>query len=158
MSWWLSGSSWCHGAVCSLWLWYFLIILTYYFWISCLLHTSGTFEKIPLNFDQKLIWVWRYVEPSPLSCLSFYNKILHIRDCYLQRGVIAVLQTALLSKWGLLSWNLLSERLILSFRTSSLSYRKKIHSTLGHLLCICIMCIAHWQAQNRGCVIEITPI
>ena len=29
VSWWLSGSSlWCHGVVCSLWLWYFLIILT----------------------------------------------------------------------------------------------------------------------------------
>ena len=29
--WWLSGSSSrCHGVVCSLWLWYFLIILTYY--------------------------------------------------------------------------------------------------------------------------------
>ena len=33
VSWWLSGSSSrCHGVVCSLWLWYFLIILTYYFW------------------------------------------------------------------------------------------------------------------------------
>ena len=32
VSWWLSGSSSrCHGVVCSLWLWYFLIILTYYF-------------------------------------------------------------------------------------------------------------------------------
>ena len=31
VSWWLSGSSSrCHGVVCSLWLWYFLIILTYY--------------------------------------------------------------------------------------------------------------------------------
>ena len=30
--WWLSGSSsWCHGVVCGLWLWYFLIILSYYF-------------------------------------------------------------------------------------------------------------------------------
>ena len=30
--WWLSGSSsGCHRVVCSLWLWYFLIILTYYF-------------------------------------------------------------------------------------------------------------------------------
>ena len=29
VSWWLSGSSSrCHGVVCSLWLWYFLIILT----------------------------------------------------------------------------------------------------------------------------------
>ena len=31
VSWWLSGSSsQCHRVVCSLWLWYFLIILTYY--------------------------------------------------------------------------------------------------------------------------------
>ena len=31
VSWWLSGpSSRCHGVVCGLWLWYFLIILTYY--------------------------------------------------------------------------------------------------------------------------------
>ena len=35
VSWWLSGSSSrCHGVVCGLWLWYFLIILTYYFWLS----------------------------------------------------------------------------------------------------------------------------
>ena len=35
VSWWLSGSSSrCHGVVCSLWLLYFLIILTYYFWAS----------------------------------------------------------------------------------------------------------------------------
>ena len=33
VSWWLSGSSSrCQGVFCSLWLWYFLIILTYYFW------------------------------------------------------------------------------------------------------------------------------
>ena len=33
VSWLLCGSSlWCHGFVCSFWLWYFLIILTYYFW------------------------------------------------------------------------------------------------------------------------------
>ena len=32
VSWWLgSSSSRCHGVVCSLWLWYFLIILIYYF-------------------------------------------------------------------------------------------------------------------------------
>ena len=32
VSWWLSSSSSrCHGTVCGLWLWYFLIILTYYF-------------------------------------------------------------------------------------------------------------------------------
>ena len=33
--WWLSGSSSrCHRVVCRLWLWYFLIILTYYFSLS----------------------------------------------------------------------------------------------------------------------------
>ena len=36
VAWWLSGSSSrCHGpigVVCGVWLWYFLIILTYYFW------------------------------------------------------------------------------------------------------------------------------
>ena len=33
VSWWLCGSSSrCYGFVCGLWLWYFLIILTYYFW------------------------------------------------------------------------------------------------------------------------------
>ena len=33
VSWWFCGSSSrCHGFVIGLWLWYFLIILTYYFW------------------------------------------------------------------------------------------------------------------------------
>ena len=43
VSWWLSGSSSrFHGVVCGLWLWYFLVILTYYFcgvltsWLSCM--------------------------------------------------------------------------------------------------------------------------
>ena len=35
VSWWLSGSSsLCHRVVCGLWVWYFLIILTYYFLLS----------------------------------------------------------------------------------------------------------------------------
>ena len=35
VSWWLSGFSLrCHGVVCSLWLWYFLINLTYYFLVE----------------------------------------------------------------------------------------------------------------------------
>ena len=35
VSWWLSGSSSrCHRVVCGLWLWYFLFILTYYFWVN----------------------------------------------------------------------------------------------------------------------------
>ena len=35
VSWWLSGSSSrCHGVVCGLWLWYWLIVPTYYFWTA----------------------------------------------------------------------------------------------------------------------------
>ena len=50
--------------------------------------------KIPLNFDQMFIWVWRYVEPSSLSCHSLYNKMLHKNEVtvYLRRRIIAVLR------------------------------------------------------------------
>ena len=45
VSWWLSGSSSrCHGVVCSLWLWYFLIILIYYFW----------YQYVPYGFIKKM--------------------------------------------------------------------------------------------------------
>ena len=46
VSWWLGGSSSrCNGVVCGLWLWYFLIILTYYFchWVW------GTTIRLGLN-------------------------------------------------------------------------------------------------------------
>ena len=40
-SWWLScSSSRCHGVVCGLWLWYFLIILTYYFLLIAIFGVS----------------------------------------------------------------------------------------------------------------------
>ena len=44
--WWLSGSSSrCYRVVCSLWLWYFLIILIYYFlWPRCLISSTGMFS------------------------------------------------------------------------------------------------------------------
>ena len=45
VSWWLSGSSsWCHGVVCCLWLCYFLIILTYYFWLIPVENASISFN------------------------------------------------------------------------------------------------------------------
>ena len=58
--WWLSGSSSrCHEVVCSLWLWYFLIILTYYFCkdflvrflIFPLYHPSIFFDVANQNFN-----------------------------------------------------------------------------------------------------------
>ena len=52
--------------------------------------------KIPLNFDQMFILVWWYVEPSPLSCHSLYNKMLHISDCLLGMGDYSCPSTALL--------------------------------------------------------------
>ena len=55
-------------------------------WISCLFHISGTFEKNSIKLDQMFIWMWQYEEPSPLSCYSFYNKMLHISDCLLVAG------------------------------------------------------------------------
>ena len=51
VSWWLSGSSsLCHGVVCSLWLWYFLIILIYYLcgmwlWHFLVIHSFRWTEK-----------------------------------------------------------------------------------------------------------------
>ena len=67
--WWLSGSSSrCHGVVCGLWLWYFLIILTYYFWerlfVSRGLPSDSTcaLKSEPGKFDIKrhknCKWVW----------------------------------------------------------------------------------------------------
>ena len=50
VSWWLSGSSsQCHGVVCCLWLWYFLIIFTYYF-----RKPSEIYQKIKQRVYQNL--------------------------------------------------------------------------------------------------------
>ena len=46
--WWLSGSSSrCHGVVCGLWLWYFLIILTYY--ICCQRSSSTAAWRVTMS-------------------------------------------------------------------------------------------------------------
>ena len=56
-SWWLGGSSWrCHGVVCSLWLWYFLIILTYYFlMVTMAVQTSSFVTFITYMLLQNVI-------------------------------------------------------------------------------------------------------
>ena len=66
VSWWLSGSSSrCQWVVCSLWLWYFLIILTYYFLFKRLLsvtlvsHFYYTRQLISLvSVSKNSKWVW----------------------------------------------------------------------------------------------------
>ena len=71
VSWWLSGSSSrCYGVVCGLWLWYFLIILTYYFWYSyswtLRLYNWENNMTVQMLFQQqeclKLIRCWPYSE------------------------------------------------------------------------------------------------
>ena len=55
VSWWLRGSSSrCHGIVCSLWLWYFLVILTYYFWYLIVLIPGDHLQ----NFDRVMALFW----------------------------------------------------------------------------------------------------
>ena len=73
--WWLSGSSSrCHGVVCSLWLRYFLIILTYYFWHHWIKarHACSDFQKnwmeknTCLSHDLKFPTMW-YVGPAKVK-------------------------------------------------------------------------------------------
>ena len=58
VSWWLDGSSSrCHGVVCGLWLWYFLIILTYFFISKLNLSCAKDFR----NLNSMVTWCinWR---------------------------------------------------------------------------------------------------
>ena len=62
VSWWLSGSSsQCHGVVCGLWLWYFLIILTYYFWPRIPGIGPGFYTFPGYGFYS---FSWKYREPT----------------------------------------------------------------------------------------------
>ena len=83
VSWWLSGSSSrCHGFVCSLWLWYFLIILTYYFTLETFpAKTSGDLNHhLKLGFgrthDMNAL-PWRLLEKLYLSCFVFVCVWFH---------------------------------------------------------------------------------
>ena len=77
VSWWLSGSSsWCHGVVCSLGLWYFLIILTYYFFIQVSGRNSSVLQirvrnrKLFFLFpNPKNIWCWL---KTAVSMIQFF--------------------------------------------------------------------------------------
>ena len=71
VSWWFSGSSSrCHRVVCSLWLWYFLIILTYYFGKKWPTHILDSTKHLPIHilpFDFCIH-----------SLLSFTNKYCNL--------------------------------------------------------------------------------
>ena len=78
VSWWLSGSSSrCHGVVCGLWLWYFLIILTYYF--SSLLYEYSHF--LTTLFDNTHIFAQIFSSETKIVificklCLQTANRV-----------------------------------------------------------------------------------
>ena len=67
VSWWLSASSsWCHGDVCGLWLWYFLIIPTYYFWLNFLI--IGSVFRIPM--------IQKHMATELIRGISHFHRIL----------------------------------------------------------------------------------
>ena len=77
VSWWLSGSSSrCHGIVCGLWLWYFLIILTYYF---CENNSMALYKY----YAQTKIPAWQEPRPevSPNHISIFYKASSWICRC-----------------------------------------------------------------------------
>ena len=93
VSWWLSGSSSrCHGVVCSLWLWYFLIILTYYFWsflewpftqILLYIHISNNLACL---FDLRITWLEIPNTDKPINgsmcrmnCSNHWNTKLQLK-------------------------------------------------------------------------------
>ena len=123
VSWWLSGSSSrCHGVVCSLWLWYFLIILTYYFrcffnrkycfikWHTHLIaiSTSGDGDELGVslwhsetmhsgNFHRKDNFMQHH-----LACATILVVNLVSHNCQFSRG-------CQLSSFSLFVWKLMIE-------------------------------------------------
>ena len=98
VSWWLScSSSRCHGVVCGLWLWFFLMILTYYFWNEnyAFSHSPNRFILGQLVFafrgSRWTIWhPWKIVQVCKVDQISsktysvFVEKIwkgLNNRNC-----------------------------------------------------------------------------
>ena len=82
--WWLSGSSSrCHWVVCSLWLRYFLIILTYYFYYfnKRSLHLFLFYPLKNENFNQNVIH-WTITLITPLSGIVHFKTNYNYRLSY----------------------------------------------------------------------------
>ena len=77
VSWWLNGSSsGCHGVVCGLWLWYFLIILTYYFCLgrkeSCLLlHVNMSMVGLSVSL---CLFLWVSMQAHDVKTTSYRSQ------------------------------------------------------------------------------------
>ena len=81
--WWLSGSSSrCHGVVCNLWLWYFLIILICYFWGA----TANTFRERRKIFP--LILFFFCLAFAMSLCASVYMRL--VVTCWERADLLAL--------------------------------------------------------------------
>ena len=91
VSWWLCGSYLrCHGFVCCLWLWYFLIILTYYFlgseyslYLLYMNHKTGDLETWFTPLDSKWVWAGNAPDQVPycFGIRSWNNFAITKSDC-----------------------------------------------------------------------------
>ena len=96
VSWWLGGSSSrCRGVVCGLWLWYFLIILTYYFYGiitepvftddkvynvgSLLFQITKRYERVAYNMD--IMKQYAYLVMNPITLYSYGTTLLYVTLC-----------------------------------------------------------------------------
>ena len=80
VSWWLSGSSSrCHGVVCGLWLWYFLIIFTIFgkwltSWLSFVVSYCEFVTFSMVSWIRCGTWLYRFLIFVPLPILIFLCK------------------------------------------------------------------------------------
>ena len=91
VSWWLSvsgSSSQCHGVVCRLWLWYFLIILTYYFCLNLFSDylCVSVWSKDNSHYSAHIFWLYLLIclassKRQSNPCLHMKHDIIHILGC-----------------------------------------------------------------------------
>ena len=100
VSWWLSGSSsQCHGVVCSLWLWYFLIILTHYF---CTISSGQDFplrkRQMSLPVKARTSSEAEHVAPPNSPDYFLSSTYLLCCSCWAQHPIIQTIQWFLYGK------------------------------------------------------------
>ena len=111
VSWWVSGSSSrCHGVVCGLWVWYFLIILTYYFWLYLRLlepesvgwASLWTIAKVPSPCEHRCWWVVKNKQPNNHWLWALIRNI-NLYRIYLGKPTVKYMIK--LTKWYSFMWS-----------------------------------------------------
>ena len=67
-------SSWCRGLVCGMWLWYFLIILTYFLLLVTVVHVRIKLYSRHVNWHRYLSFMYKWSLPSGLELSIAYTK------------------------------------------------------------------------------------